>query len=210
MSNFFQLVEFRPLPFERGLRLEKQQILHVHHAFLYISLPSLHDYDAKMPNFLFWEDIKKQRRNFLYLSELGYSSQEFNFRRIRLQNKVSWSNREEDLKNSKEFFQRRNAIYAENESTESHVIFGKVEFIRVVNLGNQFYQAWLQSFEISWANRVLTSWKQSYVSLKVPVIFGWVQTKTLINNSPGSIKFVQVFLEHLLLFIIVQESFSFT
>ena len=45
--------QFRPLPFERGLRLEKQQILHVHHAFLYISLPSLHDYDAKMPNFLF-------------------------------------------------------------------------------------------------------------------------------------------------------------
>ena len=25
--------------------------LHVHHAFLYISLPSLHDYDVKMPNF---------------------------------------------------------------------------------------------------------------------------------------------------------------
>ena len=27
--------------------------LHVHHAFLYISLPSLHDYDVKMPNFTF-------------------------------------------------------------------------------------------------------------------------------------------------------------
>ena len=27
--------------------------LHVHHAFLYISLPSLHDYDEKMPNFTF-------------------------------------------------------------------------------------------------------------------------------------------------------------
>ena len=32
-------------------------------------------------------------------------------------------------------------IYVENESTESHAIFGKVEFIRVENLGNQFYQA---------------------------------------------------------------------
>ena len=29
----------------------KTTILHVHHAFLYISLPSLHDYDVKMPNF---------------------------------------------------------------------------------------------------------------------------------------------------------------
>ena len=27
--------------------------LHVHHAFLYISLPSLRDYDGKMPNFTF-------------------------------------------------------------------------------------------------------------------------------------------------------------
>ena len=40
-------VEFRPVSFERGLRLAKQQILHVHHAFLYISLPSLHDYDYR-------------------------------------------------------------------------------------------------------------------------------------------------------------------
>ena len=31
--------------------IRKTTILHVHHAFLYISLPSLHDYDVKMPNF---------------------------------------------------------------------------------------------------------------------------------------------------------------
>ena len=30
--------------------LRKTISLHVHHAFLYISLPSLHDYDVKMPN----------------------------------------------------------------------------------------------------------------------------------------------------------------
>ena len=30
----------------------KTSTLHVHHAFeLYISLPSLHDYDVKLPNF---------------------------------------------------------------------------------------------------------------------------------------------------------------
>ena len=31
--------------------LIKTSILHVHHAFLYISLPSLYDYDVKMSNF---------------------------------------------------------------------------------------------------------------------------------------------------------------
>ena len=31
--------------------ITKTIILHAHLAFLYISLPSLHDYDVKMPNF---------------------------------------------------------------------------------------------------------------------------------------------------------------
>ena len=31
--------------------ISKTTISHVHHAFLYISLPSMHDYDAKMFNF---------------------------------------------------------------------------------------------------------------------------------------------------------------
>ena len=31
----------------------KTTILHVHHAFLHISLPSLHGYDVKMPDFTF-------------------------------------------------------------------------------------------------------------------------------------------------------------
>ena len=30
--------------------ISKTTILDVHHAFLYISSPSLHDYDVKMPN----------------------------------------------------------------------------------------------------------------------------------------------------------------
>ena len=34
----------------KGL-ISKTTILHVYHAFLYISLPSLHDYDVKMPNY---------------------------------------------------------------------------------------------------------------------------------------------------------------
>ena len=31
--------------------INKTTILHVHYAFLHISLPSLHDYDVKMNNF---------------------------------------------------------------------------------------------------------------------------------------------------------------
>ena len=31
--------------------ISKTTILHVHHAFLYISLLSLHGYEVKMPNF---------------------------------------------------------------------------------------------------------------------------------------------------------------
>ena len=34
--------------------ITKTTILHVHHAFLYISLPSLQDYDVKMPNLTFY------------------------------------------------------------------------------------------------------------------------------------------------------------
>ena len=34
-------------------KIGKTTILHVHHAFLYISFLSLHDYDVKMPNFRF-------------------------------------------------------------------------------------------------------------------------------------------------------------
>ena len=31
----------------------QNKTLHVHHAFLYISLPSLHDYDVTLPSFTF-------------------------------------------------------------------------------------------------------------------------------------------------------------
>ena len=34
--------------------ISKTTTLHVHHDFLYISLPFLHYYDVKMPNFLFY------------------------------------------------------------------------------------------------------------------------------------------------------------
>ena len=38
--------------------ISKTTTLHVHHTFLYISLPFLHDYDVKMPHFMFYTGRK--------------------------------------------------------------------------------------------------------------------------------------------------------
>ena len=46
--------------------LRKTTTLHVHHAFLYISLPSLHDYDVKMPNCKFYEGRKQATTNLFF------------------------------------------------------------------------------------------------------------------------------------------------
>ena len=39
--------------------ISKTTILHVHHAFLYISLPALHNYDVKLPNLTFYVGSKQ-------------------------------------------------------------------------------------------------------------------------------------------------------
>ena len=39
---------------------------HVHHAFLYISFPFLHDYDVKMPNFAFYGGRKQAKTKFYF------------------------------------------------------------------------------------------------------------------------------------------------
>ena len=49
--SFFQVRFWKPL-----LQLQKSRFinnLHVHYTFLYISLPSVHDYDVKVPNSTF-------------------------------------------------------------------------------------------------------------------------------------------------------------
>ena len=40
----------------------------MHHAFLYISLSSLHDYNVKMPNFTFCGGRKRATTKFFFLS----------------------------------------------------------------------------------------------------------------------------------------------
>ena len=46
--------------------LNKTTSLHVHHAFLYISLPLLHDYDVKMPSFTFYAGRKQATTKFSF------------------------------------------------------------------------------------------------------------------------------------------------
>ena len=46
--------------------LRKTETLHVHHALLYISLPSLHDYYVKMPNSKFYGGRKQATTNFFF------------------------------------------------------------------------------------------------------------------------------------------------
>ena len=46
--------------------LRKTTTLHVHHAFWFISLPSLHDYDLKMPNCKFYRGHKQATTNLFF------------------------------------------------------------------------------------------------------------------------------------------------
>ena len=47
--------------------MSKTTTLHVHHAFLYIFLLSLHNYDVKWPNFKFIWERERQGDKFYYL-----------------------------------------------------------------------------------------------------------------------------------------------
>ena len=47
--------------------MSKTTSLHVNHAFLYILLPSLDNYDMKWPNFKFTSERKRQADKFYHL-----------------------------------------------------------------------------------------------------------------------------------------------
>ena len=78
--------------------ISKTTTLHVHHDFLYISLPFLHYYDVKMPNFLFyaWGTQTRNDELFLSLPELECSSQEINSKETRphFTFSVNWNKRD--------------------------------------------------------------------------------------------------------------------
>ena len=57
--------------------ISKTTTLYVHHAFLYISLPSLHNHDATWKCLIsrYMEDVNKRRRIYLSLFKLEYGPQ---------------------------------------------------------------------------------------------------------------------------------------
>ena len=55
-------------------KISKTTTLRVHHAFLYISLPSLHDYDVNCLISRFIDNVNMQRRNSLSLFKLEHLS----------------------------------------------------------------------------------------------------------------------------------------
>ena len=67
----------------------------MHHAFLYISLLPLHDYDVKMPNFTFYyiEDVNTRQQFPFSSPELQYRPLKFNSRKMLhyLLNWMTWN-----------------------------------------------------------------------------------------------------------------------
>ena len=57
--------------------ISKPTTFHVHHAFLYISLPSLPDYNVKVPEFTFCRGREHKTTTFFSFPELWYSPLEF-------------------------------------------------------------------------------------------------------------------------------------
>ena len=54
-------------------RLAKTTTLHLHYAFLCVSLPSLHDCDGKKPNFTFCGEREHKTTTLYFCPELRYS-----------------------------------------------------------------------------------------------------------------------------------------
>ena len=91
-------------------RLAKQQHLHVHHAFLCISFPSLHDYNVKMPNFTFWRGRENTRQRLSYsFLELRCSLLEFKSRKNcqHLTNRTRWNKCYKVCSSATSLFERR-------------------------------------------------------------------------------------------------------
>ena len=95
----------------------KKTTLHVHHAFLYIPLPSLHDYHVKWPNLIiiiiiifFFEDGNSKAINSIisvYTRVRPLSSAPTEIPFFQVTGRVTWDNREVVLKDAKSIFQRR-------------------------------------------------------------------------------------------------------
>ena len=53
---------------KKKVYIDKTTTLQVHHAFLYISLPSLHDHNVKIPNFTFGGGLEDKTTTLFFFS----------------------------------------------------------------------------------------------------------------------------------------------
>ena len=91
-----------------GLK-SKTTTLHVRHAFLHISLLSLHNQDASWPNFKFTWERKRQGDKVYHLCQNSGAvpSLQLQPNSLLLSNWAPWNNREKKWKDAKTLFQRR-------------------------------------------------------------------------------------------------------
>ena len=89
--------------------MSKITTLHVHHASLYISLRSLHNYDVKWPNFKFTWEREQQGDKFYHLCQNSGAvpSLQVQPKLPSFSNWDPWNNREKKRKDAKSIFQRR-------------------------------------------------------------------------------------------------------
>ena len=92
----------------RATVTSKTTTLHVHHAFLFISLPSQHDYDVKWLNFKFFWGRERQGDKFYHLCLNSDAAPLFssNINSLLLSNWTTWDNREMVWKDAESIFQR--------------------------------------------------------------------------------------------------------
>ena len=114
--------------------LSKTTTLYVHHTFLYISLPSLHDYDVKCLISRFMEDVNKRWLIFLSLSKRKCGPEKINSR-VRNSPTLFWH------------FQRIGL---------NATVFEKREFILKVTFSLQLPST-MPKLPKSWVNMVLLS-----------------------------------------------------
>ena len=72
--------------------------MHVQHTFLYISLPFLHEYDVKMPNFMFYKGRKQSTTKFsisflTWIRLLRIQLQESTFDKVSMMEESRWPSR---------------------------------------------------------------------------------------------------------------------
>ena len=80
---------------KQQVQIGKTSTLHLQHAFLYISLPSLHNYDVKRPNFMFVKGMRTHDNHFLFHLLLVKLYSPLAFNSWKIADEKSWNKNDE-------------------------------------------------------------------------------------------------------------------